>query len=234
MHFHTPTPVPVTPNDLNEFLNILAQQKDEVATALIMAARRYHEALRYIPENVDLSYLLLVSAVETIAGEGLKEYEPPIEKILETKKDVVNYLGSLSLSDEQIKQSIEMVVKSNPWTKEKFIKFITDSLPDEVWMEEDPLYPGLNFPTLIPKKNELRKVLSRIYQRRSARSHSGAPYPVYVSIGTSPFITDEAFRAMIAASESDKVPPVTWFERVVQGTISNFIRRLHKDRTEPS
>lgn len=232
VYSHTPTPVALTPNDLNDFLNVLARQRDEVATAAIMAARRYHEALRYIPENVDFSYLLLVSAVETIAGEGLKEYKPTLEKSLQNRKDVVNYLRSLSLSEEQIRRCIEIVVKDNPWTKEKFIKFITDSLPDETWMAEDPLYPGLNFPTLIPDRKELRTVLSRIYHRRSARSHSGVPYPVYVSIGTSPFITDVAFRAMIAASESDKIPPVTWFERVVQGTITKFVRCLQKDRPD--
>jgi hypothetical protein len=219
---HTPIAVAVTPNDLTEFLNKVAEN-DEIAPALIMAARRYHEALHYIPENVDLSYLLLVSAVESITAKGFKGYKPDINKILESRKELVDYLTSLSLSDEQIRRGIEIIVRENPWTKEKFIKLIETYLSDEVWSEKDPLYPGLEFSSLIPQRNELRKVLTRIYRSRSARSHSGTPYPVYVSIGTSPFITGEAFRALVAASESDKIPPVTWFERVVQRTICNFI-----------
>jgi hypothetical protein len=220
---HNPRPFAVEPCDLTAFLNKIGQQKDELANAIIIACRRYHEALRYIPENADISYLLLVSAIEALAAIALEDYRPPMEKILEGRKPVRQYLKSLSLTEEEINQVIQTLVKDNPWTQEKFIKFIENNIPDEAWDETDSLYPGLAFPTLIPQRINLRKALVRLYKRRSARSHSGKPYPAYVTAGTSPLINNEAFRAMLAASESEKVPPVIWFERVVQGTIYNFI-----------
>jgi hypothetical protein len=101
------------------------------------------------------------------------------------------------------------------WSRERFVRFIEENLDDEIWSEPDPLYPNLSFPSLAPKKDNLRTMLGDLYRQRSAGSHEGQLYPSYVAMGTSPWITDEAIRAFKAAAESDR-PPISWFERLVQ------------------
>jgi hypothetical protein len=226
VHSHSPEPVPVNPDTLTEFLKKVAGQDENLATRVIMAARRYHEALRYIPENADLSYLLLISEIDAIAGKALETHKPTMEDMLRRRNDLVGHLRSLSLQEEEIRQTIEIVNKDNPWTREKFSKFIEQHINNDVFDPHDPLYPGLELHDLVLEKKDLGKVLSRIYRKRSARSHGGVPYPVYITIGTSPFIREEAFRSMIASSKSDKVPPVIWFERAAHKAINGYIETL--------
>ena len=223
---HEPGPVPVEPASLKEFLDKVSSQVDKSATCLVLAARRYQEALRYIPENVDLSYLLLVSAIEAVSGEALSGFKPPPETIVEDRADMVKHLRSLSISETEIFRIIEIVSKRERWVKEKFVRFIENYVPDDVWNSADPLYPGLEFAGLVPDRQDLRGTLTRIYEQRSASSHRGIAYPPYVAIGTSPWMTDDAFRALMAAAQSDRIPPVTWFERLTQATLITFVRSL--------
>jgi hypothetical protein len=228
---YQPYPVAFDPGELTNLLSRLVNQPDELTGRLVAAARRYRDAMRFLPQNPDLAYLLLISAIEALST--LVPYEPPLGRVKTARKDLLGLLKGLGLSAEQIDQVFGLVARPMTWTQEKFLRFIETHVSDEAWTEPDPLYPGLTFPDTTPARAELREALMRIYRHRSSGSHAGSPYPAYVSIGTSPLVDQDAFRALRAAADSDRIPPVTWFERVVQNSLIRFIGTLEMARDWP-
>lgn len=182
--------------------------------------------MRFILQDPDLAYELLLSAIETLSNYVLRDHRLSTEKFAETRPDLLAYLKSLALDERQVDSILTLVMKPLAWSRERFVRFVETYLPDNVWTEEDALYPGLGLPDLIPKRENLKDALNIIYRQRSAGSHEGRPYPAYIRIGTSPMIPVEAFRALQAAGESDRLPPITWFERVVQASIHRFVSTL--------
>ncbi len=164
--------------------------------------------------------------IETISNHVPRDYMPDVAKLIEVRADLRVALESYALSDEQIREVFAILSRGIPWSKERFIRFIEKHLSDDVWTSPDTLYPGLEFQSLLPKKDALTEILGNIYRRRSAASHEGRPYPAYVAIGSSPWISNDALRALEAAAESERLPPLRWFERVVHDSLFRFVTSL--------
>jgi hypothetical protein len=227
---YRPLPVAIDPGDLLNTLEAVARQEDTLATRLVAAARRYHNALRVLYADTGLAYLLLVSAVETLATQA-ESYTPTPAQHMANRADLVAILKQCGLDTDQIERVFAIVMKPMPWTRQRFMRFIETYVPEDVWEETDPLYPNLPLKPfgLLPTRDKLRPILGAIYAKRSAGSHAGQPYPAYVSIGSLPTISSDAMRALRATAEADRLPPVTWFERVAQGTLVRFMRSLSTD-----
>lgn len=224
---HDPWPVPVQPQVLADFFGKVATQPDDLAIRIVAAARRYQQAMSFLPRDFDLSYQLLISAIETLSNLDRSGYTPSTEKIRASRVDLDALLKSYSLSEDQITRVLALIAREMPWNRDLFVRFIEKHLQPDVWSTPDTLYPGMHaFRDLIPTKETLVKSLTKIYRRRSARSHGGQVYPSYVGIGASPWITDEAFRALQAAAASERLPPLTWFERIVQSALVGFVMAL--------
>ncbi len=219
VHSHMPDPVPFDPGSLKGFLSWVARQPDDVAEAFLGASRLYQKALAMMLEDADVAYLLLTMALDTIAGTVLKKYKPDPGEIVNRGQYLAKILGGTNLSKEEITQVILAAAKDNRWSTEKFVKFVKTYLSAAILTSPDPLYPGLGFDWLNPSPNDLEEALRQVYARRSAASHGGRGYPAYITLGTSVSIHYDVIRSMHADSEKKKLPPITWFERVVQGSL---------------
>ncbi len=216
---HMPEPVPVDPESLENFLSWVTRQPDDVAEAFLGASRLYQKALAMMLEDADIAYLLLTMALDTLAGTVLKKYTPDPAEIVSRRQDLAKVLGEMNLPKEQITEVILTASKDNPWNAEKFVTFVKRYLTAATLSSPDPLYPGLGFDWLNPSPDGLEEALRQVYRQRSAASHGGRGYPAYVTLGTSVSIPYDVIRSMRAESEKKKLPPITWFERVVQASL---------------
>jgi len=219
VHSHMPDPVPFDPGNLKSFLSWVAHQPDDVAEAFLGASRLYQKALAMMLEDADVAYLMLTMALDTLAGTVLKGYTPDPIEIERRRQDLAGVLRKMNLSNEQISEAIFTAAKDNPWSTEKFVTFVKKYLPPATLSSPDPLYPGLGFDWLNPSPDDLEGALRQVYRQRSAASHGGRGYPAYVTLGTSASITYDAIRSMHAEWAKKKLPPITWFERVVQASL---------------
>jgi hypothetical protein len=218
-----PLPVPVDPDELSKLLDRVAKLENDLASRLIAAARLYQKALSLLLENVDIAYQLLISAVETVSNAVHRSYRPPVNEIMQGRENLVEHLRK-RLSEQEVEEIMKMIGDQIPWSTKKFVKFIEKYLTENAWEQPDPLYPGLEFKHLIPKREFLAEATKKIYDSRSDFSHHGQPYPAHVSIGTSTTISLDTMRALHAVIESDRaLPPITWFERVAQSSLLNFV-----------
>jgi hypothetical protein len=105
------------------------------------------------------------------------------------------------------------------WNQRKFSKFLLDRVPPTSLSERDPLFFLLE--RLSPSPEDLQKTLKNIYYARSSSLHSGSALPRSIAIGTSPWT--ETRNLPLDPLESDDIPPVAWFERVVYLAVRKFL-----------
>ncbi len=216
---YMPEPVPVDPESLENFLLWVTRQPDDVAEAFLGASRLYQKALAMMLEDADVAYLMLTMALDTLAGTILKGYTPDPIEIERRRQDLAQVLRRMNLSNGEITEAILTAAKDNPWSTEKFVTFVKKHLPVATLSSPDPLYPGLGFDWLNPSPDDLEEALRQVYRQRSAASHGGRGYPAYVTLGTSASISYDVIRSMHAEWTKKKLPPITWFERVVQASL---------------
>ncbi len=138
------------------------------ATALTRAARLYQEALWLSEREAWLTWLLLVSAVETAANEHKYASEtPPADLLRELDPRLANV--AMKYGDACVKDVAETQVKRLGATK-KFLGFLQTFMPDPP--EKRPTeyrlewtWAGLSGP------------LNKIYDLRSKYLHAGVPFP---------------------------------------------------------
>jgi hypothetical protein len=105
---HTPHPVPIKPETLNDFLVKIASRPDNLAARILASARRYQNAMRFIPQDIDLAYQLLISSIETLSNFVLPGFEPPIARWKESRRDLVVHLEGRGLPPAEIDNIISL------------------------------------------------------------------------------------------------------------------------------
>jgi hypothetical protein len=108
---HTPHPVPIKPETLNDFFVKIASRPDNLAARILASARRYQNAMRFIPQDIDLAYQLLISAIETLSNFALPGFEPPLARWKESRRDLVAHLEGLGLPAPEIDNIVSLVTK---------------------------------------------------------------------------------------------------------------------------
>jgi len=148
-----------------EELKDVSQKK---AVAIVRSARMYQQALWVAESEPSMTWLLMVSALETAANEWQRARGDPVERLKESRPELHECLSSLS--DDCLKKVAEGVADSLGITK-KFVSFVQAFRPDP-----PPQRPPEKF--LFPWDNEnWTKALKTIYGYRSKALYEGIPFP---------------------------------------------------------
>jgi len=181
--------------------------------------------MELMEERPDLAYLLLISAVETIACDVLRDYQPTREEILASRGQFAEDLSVLGDDRETVDTIVLRAARDDPWNKRKFCRFLLDNIDDEIWAE-DVLF---DVPEMFrPKRENLANTLRLIYDHRSRAVHAGRPFGAVAGVGTTPGVPVRAMQELFAGGS--KMPPVTWFERVVNRALLGFMERATRWR----
>jgi hypothetical protein len=152
--------------DLQPLLSVYAGTSPETATAIVRAARLYQQAVWVSESDPNLSWILLVSAIEVAAAHHATGTKPAREVIAHAWPEMDAVLDTLAPNHaNEIASLVAHLVKST----RKFIDFCMQYLP--------------NPPTERPAEwvqvdwTRMRRHLSMIYEYRSKALHSGTPFP---------------------------------------------------------
>lgn len=219
---YNPPPLPVSAHYLQDAFKALCAmpQRD----SFMYSARLYALGLQYIPFDVDIAYHFLIASVEAIAQAALCSYRPTEEEMLRTKESVAKLAVKLGLSDLNAKKLALEACKGIGWTTRKFAKFIIDHIDDTLW-EQDDLFKLE--PTFVPRKQDLKSALGKVYAMRGQVAHGGHTYPATAQLGIGPTVPTSALSELWSAGNSSSAthifPPVPWFEKAVNQSLRGFL-----------
>jgi hypothetical protein len=228
---NNPPPVGVDHEALADFLLKLPTIPN--AVEIVYASRLYRAALELIESRPDIAYLLLISTVESLAAVALGDYEPTELEKLGTESAVVVQKCALKLGLDEKKAKLLALESSRGayWLGKKFKKFLLDFVSlDELAAKDRVFLVPENF---CPRKEDVPKALSRIYDARSGNLHRASPFPKSVGLGTSPWIKPGQLPTGWMFESSFEVPPVPWFERVVSIAALKFLLEKSSAKSVP-
>jgi hypothetical protein len=189
----------------------------------VRAARLYAEAMRLIGEWPDVAYQRLISSIETIASEVCSA--PSRQDIIQSKSPLVEHAERKGLAKEDAEELAVFASKDNPWTSRKFRTFIKNMCDDTLW-EEDTVFKVPS--SFLPTREKFDAALKTISRTRGAALHSGHGYGASVGVGTTSGIPVEAFHESLSGGPD--IPPVTWFERVVNLALNRYLEHASGTR----
>lgn len=203
--------------DLAPWLKLTAALAPEYQLPFILSAKRYSRALQFIETEPDIAYMELVCAVETLAqadieGDisiGLEDLNPKVAEVIR------------KIADPKLQKELCNTMRELVGAKKKFRMFVERYTAEEFWAESKP---GRGRVTC----TELKKSIDLIHGQRSNTSHTGQDFPPTVYLP--PFLGEETPQALMMTSAQrrwkpkDYVPHVSFFERLAQHLITNFLR----------
>jgi hypothetical protein len=140
------------------------------SVALVRAARLYQDALWIVESAPELSWLMLVSAVEAAAGHWRQEKDPPLERMRSSRPELEPLLKEAG--GEELVQKIAELIAPYMGSTKKFTEFLLEFLPPEP-QERPPEYYQVSW-----KPEDLKKPFGTIYKWRSLALHNGTPFPM--------------------------------------------------------
>jgi len=139
------------------------------AIALVRSARLYQDALWIAESEPHLSWLMLVSAIETAANLWRSDADAPLERLVATRPDFVAFLDATRVEGLALRVANEFA-ESIGATK-KFVDFLLTYLPSA-----PDRRPG-NWGQVEWSSDGLRPAFRQIYAHRSRALHDGIPLP---------------------------------------------------------
>jgi hypothetical protein len=216
VHDNNPPPLSVDPQALTALLTALPSS--QYAESIVASARLYALALELIRDQPDISYQLLISAVETLANEALNSFQPDDDEKVEHQRTVFNLMKDLGIGDDIARQVAIAACKREHWATRKFKKFLKDNIDSSIWEKEDDLFKTL--PNSVPLRDQFEKTLGKIYDARSKATHFGQQFPISAAYAGGPMIPAAITTSLLSADPI--FPPVVWFERLVNKAITRF------------
>lgn len=137
------------------------------AIAVIRAARFYQDSLWLAESETSLSWLMLVSALETAANQWRTNQDSPVERLRGARPKLFEYL--LTLREDAPAKVADEIVDSLGSTK-KFVDFVLEFLPS-------PPSARPSFWQLPWDAASMRNAMRLIYGYRSKALHDGVPFP---------------------------------------------------------
>jgi len=165
-----PSPEEVNLSLATQFLSAFPNLEPSQAAALVRAARLYRDALWYSDSMPDMSWLMLVNAVETASQHyGSKMAQDSVwDNGL--GKDLYPCIEKLHPSDEQLSDIAAVIAKSSG-VLAKVRSFILSHLPPEPLLRPEIKYQ-------VPwDSKSLLKIFGNIYDLRSKAVHEGKQFP---------------------------------------------------------
>jgi len=188
------------------------------ADAFLMAARLYWQALRMIEEWPEIAYQLLVYCVETVANRKYSDFSPSRAEMVAAKGGVAKRAKKYGLTQQQAEDLAVLACSGMSWAFRKFQMFL-DAAKDDVTTDGDDLF---RLPSVFdPPADKFDQVISRIYESRSAAAHRGKAYGPSIALGTTPTVPISAVHELLSGSQ--EVPPVPWFERLVNAALCHYV-----------
>jgi len=217
-----PNLVAVRAETFQEIGQWIASHSDDDANRFVAAARLYQQGLRLLFDNPSLTYLVLVSVVETIAGR--RDTTIDVNDLVKRRGDWVSALKRAGYVEDEANRIVGVLAGPATRVRDKFVDFLKRYTPDAVKAGPAALFPGYGeFASLWPKADQFEEALDAIYDQRSALSHGGRDYSPYIAVGTSPWVPYDAMRTLSRDRAGERViPAVTWFEAVVHAAVLNF------------
>jgi len=139
------------------------------AIVLIKTSRLYQDALWISESQPEMSWLMMVSAVETAAHHWRQSNEKPVERLRISQPKLEQILIS-SGGEDHLSRVAEIMAPYMGATK-KFIDFVMKFLPSP---------PSIRPPEWAQcswDPRNMKKALSKIYNHRSKALHGGIPFP---------------------------------------------------------
>src|SRR6185295_11143687 len=122
-------------------------------------------------------------------------------------------------NEEQANELALTAARGNPWTKRKFITFLSGRVKPEELTRNDTVFHPIEH--LCPATEKYSKALGSVYELRSGNLHEGKPLPRAIRVGIRPMISTRDLPLNLL--DSPGLPPVVWFERVVSLAVRRFI-----------
>ncbi|MBP8055091.1 MAG: hypothetical protein KA314_04585 [Chloroflexi bacterium] len=159
--------------DLSLFMDLPSIQPVE-SIALARAARNYQNAVWIAESEPELSWLLMVSAIEVAANHWRPAQEPAVERLNASSPELVKLLQEKG-GDGFVQQVADLIADKLGSTK-KFIDFIIEFLPKP---PQDRPPEGFQIQW---SKSGMKELLTTVYKLRSKALHTGIPFPPPMSM----------------------------------------------------
>lgn len=150
-------------------LTTLPSLSPQDAIALVRSARLYQEAIWIAESAPELSWIMLVSVVETAANRWCTIEETALDRLRASRPELENILREKG-GDDFVSLVAEEIAPYMGATK-KFIDFILEFLPSPPKVRPSEL---LQHPWA---KQAVKKSMRKIYNHRSRALHGGTPFP---------------------------------------------------------
>jgi len=150
-------------------LKHLAELPEKDVVYIIKAARLYQDALWITESAPSLSWVMLVSAIETATEQWQKRKESPEQKLKFSQPELCNYLCSTNVPN--IIEKVASYMIDFLGATKKFVDFVLNFLPEPP-EKRPPEYLQHKW-----EKAEMEKTMKSIYNYRSRALHNGTPFP---------------------------------------------------------
>ncbi len=158
--------------DEARILTTLPSLAVEDAIALVRAARMYQEAVWIAEATPELSWIMLVSAVETVAHQWRKKKESPVERMRAFQPDLESILREYAGNrGYELVDKVAHKIADYMGSFAKFRDFLIEFMP-----LPPPARPP-EFARVSWEEKPMITALRKIYTYRSRALHSGIPFP---------------------------------------------------------
>jgi len=156
------------------------QLETREAIALVRAARLYQDGLWIVESDSQLTWLLLVSAIETAANHWRPGTEAPLDRLQSSLPGLETILRENG--DDQFVERVATLLAPYLGATRKFVEFVLRFLPP-------PPLVRASFAQHPWEPKAMKRSLEKIYNYRSQALHGGKPFPAPMCMA--PFGTGE-------------------------------------------
>lgn len=164
-------PSAVGPHSLTDLepLSLLPKISPLDAIALIRAVRLYQDALWIAESEPSLSWVMLVSSIETAANRWRTADVSTLEKLKDSKPELVAFLDDTGV--EGLSSQVAEYVADSLGSTKKFVDFVMRFLP------LPPSVRPAEWGQHSWEPQQMNKTMRLIYGYRSDALHGGRPFP---------------------------------------------------------
>lgn len=157
---------------MQDYVNLYGLLEPQQASTLIQSARLYQDAVWIAESDPEISWLLLVSAIEVAADHWYNQENPDIQKQLQDlKPELFQALSGLENDHIEAIAIVSKALQGTIGVTKKFKQFLSRFKPKE------PLSNRPKSWQIEWNEAVLARVFKVVYDHRSKALHGGTPFP---------------------------------------------------------